>query len=91
MAGTNGRASAVERITPEIRRLERAGQEEVADALRAMATVLDDHAIETRIGMANVREEVAGARTSMNRVWGTLLGVLVALLVVAYTIGQATG
>lgn len=88
---TNGRATAIERITPEIRRLERADNEEAADALRAMATILDDFTHEVRASLAEVRAEVSAARTSMNRVWGTLLGVLVALLVVAYTIGQAQG
>lgn len=91
MGNGNGRATAVQRITPEIRRLERAGNEEVADALRAMATVLDDFTGDVRGELRGVRTEVKDSRTSMNRVWGTLLGVLVALLVVAYTIGQATG
>lgn len=91
MANGNGRASAVQRITPEIRRLERAGNEEVADALRAMATVLDDFTGDVRTDLGAVRGEVREARTSMNRVWGTLVGVLIALLVVAYTFGQATG
>lgn len=89
MAGSNGRATALERITPEIRRLERAGNEETADALRAVAVIVDDFAHETRQRFDTLEAAITGARTSMNRVWGSLLALTVTLGGLMLTIGLA--